>query len=165
MPPTRALAVPGLLQVGIEVATVPAPTYPLAVDFMALWQARRQTGQAFTRADVPCRDLLRFMPNLILFEPLDDGADWHFRLVGSAIRQRFGIEPTGLTVRGLYTPADAEVQAGLYRWLARESEPSITRGRVLGLDRDYLDVEFCNMPLPARDPGQPWLLTGVFPPP
>ncbi|WP_439814193.1 hypothetical protein [Zavarzinia sp. CC-PAN008] len=158
----RAQVVPPLLQIGINVRAVPEPRFPLARDLMALWRQRDAEGARITRADVPSRPLLRFMPFIILFEPINDGDDWLFRLVGSEIRQRFGVELTGMTIRGLYEAEEAAGRAAHYRRLTLGGVPMVTRGRVLGVDRDFMDVEFCDIPLPGRDPLQPWLMTGVF---
>ena len=99
----------------IDARTTETLTHPQARAYADLYFARVDSGKPLARADFPSRPLLPFMPHICLFEPIDEGADWRLRLVGTAICRRYGVDATGFTVSQLYPPEVAQKQIAGYR--------------------------------------------------
>lgn len=74
----------------------------------AYWQARRQGRLMPDRADIDPLELPPWLwPNLLITEPAGDGANWRYRLVGSAHVERYTYDFTGKTT--------GEIMHGSYR--------------------------------------------------
>jgi hypothetical protein len=146
----------------IAVKAVETLTHPLARKFADLYFARAAAGRPLARADIPSRDMYPFMADLCLFEPVDNGADWSLRLVGTGVCRRYGVDATGYRVSQLYSPDSAAEQIAGYRLTAQSRGFHVTRGRIKGSGKDFFDVEFCNAALEPPQPGLRWIATGVF---
>lgn len=149
-------------RIAIQVAPRPHPEHPLGQKLVEIWTRARDAGHPLARADIPSRPLLRLMPHIFLLEPNADGSDWRFRLFGTAIASRFGGDATNRLISETYDEAQAHDQAEIYRNVALGGAPHITQGRVEGIDRQYLKIEFCHLPIEPPAPGLRWLLGGVF---
>ncbi|HAH08800.1 MAG TPA: hypothetical protein DCL54_07255 [Alphaproteobacteria bacterium] len=146
----------------IDARTTETLTHPQARAYADLYFARVDSGKPLARADFPSRPLLPFMPHICLFEPIDEGADWRLRLVGTAICRRYGVDATGFTVSQLYPPEVAQKQIAGYRETAATRGMHVTKGRIAAAGNDFWDVEFCNLAIEPPQGSIRWIATGVF---
>ncbi len=149
-------------RIAIDVKPQAGAQHPRGQELVRLWSEAKESGQPMARGDVPSRKLLRLMPHLFLLEPSADGSDWRFRLAGTAIARRFGGDPTGALISQIYDKRQAVDQAAIYKSVAMRGLPHITQGRIEGIDRQFLTIEFCHLPLVPPGQGLNWLLGGVF---
>jgi hypothetical protein len=149
-------------RIAIDVKPQPAAEHPRGQELVRIWAEARAAGQPMTRGDVPSRKLLKLMPHLFLLEPNADGTDWRFRLAGTAIGRRFGADPTGALISQIYDRRQADDQAAIYKRVVSGNAPHVTQGRIEGIDRQFLKIEFCHLPLLPPGQGLNWLLGGVF---
>jgi hypothetical protein len=146
----------------IDVLVQPAAAHPRGQELVRIWTEARDSGRPMARGDVPSRKLLKLMPHLFLLEPNADGSDWRFRLAGTAIGRRFGADPTGSLISEIYDRRQANDQAAIYKRVVTSDAPHVTHGRIEGIDRQFLTIEFCHLPLLPPGQGLYWLLGGVF---
>ena len=121
---------------------------PHIISLLEFYKRHRRADGLLPRRLIPCRELMPLLQNLYLIEPVDaTGRDWRFRLAGTAIRHRFGIEVTGKLVRDIYTEDSVERPTERYREVAFGREVHILRGRFLGGGREFFDVELLEFPV------------------
>jgi hypothetical protein len=149
-------------RIAIDVKPQTGSEHPRGQELVRIWTEAREQGRPMTRGDVPSRKLLKLMTHLFLLEPNADGSDWRFRLAGTAIARRFGADPTGALISQIYDRRQASDQAAIYKRIATNDAPHITQGRIEGIDRQFLKIEFCHLPLLPPGQGLNWLLGGVF---
>lgn len=152
----------GQRRIAIDVKPQPLAEHPRCQELVRIWTEARDAGQPMTRGDVPSRKLIKLMPHLFLLEPNEDGSDWRFRLAGTAIARRFGADPTGALISQIYERRQSDDQAAIYKRVVMNGAPHITQGRIEGIDRQFLKIEFCHLPLLPPGQGLNWLLGGVF---
>lgn len=148
-------------RIAIDVKPMAVPEHPRGQELVRLWTEARDQGRPMTRGDVPSRMLLKMMPHLFLLEPNSDGSDWRFRLFGTAIVRRFGADATGRLISEVYDGEQARSQAAIYSEVIERNLPHVTQGRIAGIDRHFLKIEFCHLPLLPPNGGLKWLLGGV----
>lgn len=146
----------------IDVRAVESLSHPLARRFADLYFARAEAGRPLARTDIPSPDMYPFMADLCLLEPIDEGADWSMRLVGTGVCRRYGVDATGYRVSQLYPADNAAQQIAGYRLTAQSRGFHVTRGRIKGAAKDFLEVEFCKAAIEPPRPGLRWIATGVF---
>jgi hypothetical protein len=146
----------------IDVRAVETLTHPLARKFADFYFSRAAEGRPLARADIPSRGMYPFMAELCLLEPVDDGADWLLRLVGTGVCRRYGVDATGYRVSQLYPAGNAAEQIAGYKLTAQSRGFHVTRGRIKGTAKDFFEVEFCNAAIKPPQPGLRWIATGVF---
>jgi hypothetical protein len=161
-PDSRDASAPQNRRIAIEVKPQQAAEHPRGQELVHIWTEARDAGQPMARGDVPSRKLLKLMPHLFLLEPNADGTDWRFRLAGTAIARRFGADPTGALISQIYERRQHNDQAAIYKRVVTSGAPHITQGRIEGIDRQFLKIEFCHLPLLPPGGGLNWLLGGVF---
>jgi hypothetical protein len=149
-------------RIAIDVKPQPEAQHPLGRQLVAYWTAARDAGRPLARADLPSRAILKLMPHLFLLEPNNDGSDWRFRIFGTAIVSRFGGDATNRFISQVYDPAQARDQASIYKGVTARGEPHVTQGRIAGIDRQFLKIEFCHVPVVPPQPGLSWILGGAF---
>lgn len=103
------------------------------------------------RADIDPFELPRvYMPYLWIVEVLPDTNDFRFRLLGTAITERFGRDSTGKTVRELYASADPETHSSMldaYQAVVTHRRPVLERGTMRMVQKDYIDLDALHLPL------------------
>ena len=67
-------------------------------DFLSYWQSLRQDGEIPHASKVNPGRIKELLPDLIIFEVLDDGTV-RYRLTGTGVRDRTGLEPTGKSLQ------------------------------------------------------------------
>jgi hypothetical protein len=139
------------------------PSHPDARKLMEFWAAHSGGGRLPKRQEIPCRALRSLMPYLYLMAPIDpELTDWRHRVVGSEVMERLGMERArGLCVSQTHDPELAAFRVGAYREICADGLPRISRGRILGLGRDFYQIEVVHLPIDAGN-GARWILGGMF---
>lgn len=146
-----------------ETVAVEEPLHEGSRRLLAFWLKHSQGGQLLSRAAIPSREILDLMGNLFLVEPVDpEGSDWRFRLAGEVLNARFGQNPTGRCVSELHTLERAPHTISRYNEVAQGREPRILRGRLVGLGRDFYEIEVVHLPFLANDGHTIGILGGIF---
>jgi len=138
----------------VDFEVIEAPDLPLLKELVAYWERRRGTRLAPRRADVDPADLPAHLPNLFMVDVLDGGADFRYRLIGTAIVDGLGRDSTGKRLSELYHDRPTVLARLLERFnlVVTERRPVFTRGQVLWLP-DAGIRRFVSGALPLSDDG------------
>lgn len=145
----------------IETSVVPvgAAAHQQSQNLIAFWEKHRGNGRLLGRANLPCRETAPLLPSVFVLERIDrDGEDWRLRVVGTHLTHWLDFDPTGLSISGFYHPAHVAHNAGVYRMVTEEHRVHVTHGRLYGVDRDFLQLEFVHLPMEGSGPDDILLL-------
>jgi len=135
---------------GLSFAVVDSPRIgqPILRPVFDYWEQKRGSRAMPMRHDIEPADLKAYLPHLSLVEPLPDGA-FRYRLVGSAITERYGRNSTGKTLQEIY--ADKPAIVG---WMSRvmlavtiERRPVLATGTLGAVGKDHILSEALLLPL------------------
>lgn len=159
----RARALIDVTRMEIDVETVDLPQHEMSRALVGFW-AENKSGECLpSRRLFPSRPILRLMPHIFILEPADGGrTDWLFRLAGTAFPERFGADPTGLKISQLYQPAQVAHNAAQYRERCDTRTSLVTRGRFLGIEKDFFRFEIVHVPIQTTDGAGLLVLGGLF---
>lgn len=146
-------------QIGFE-AALAMPTHVDTHALIAHCQPRLDARGFLPRSAIVPREIVPLLPHLFIAEPA--GASWRYRLVGTVVAARLGLDFTGKTLEQLYRPETVAATQRHYDALIREPRITTLRGRYLGLEIDHAELEFVHIPMLARDGRTPWIFGGVF---
>lgn len=149
---------PGTSSVDYEVAEVDAPLHPKNRALLDYWSARMDATGQVHRRDVHPADLKKILGGIFIVEPVDGGKDLLYRLVGSENERRLGMRCMGRRFTQCYSSRMAADQIVFHTRVAAERKPAFLRGRLLGLDLEYVDFEACYLPVITEDGG--WQMLG-----
>jgi hypothetical protein len=141
---------------------VAAPTLEGTKALLAYWQGKRRGEGIPHRDDIVAAEVVPYLPNLVIAEPVDDGRDWLYRLVGTAVVSLGDQDNTGKRVTEAFAPDIAAAFIADYGRGAASREPWVVQGNVPVPGRDFLRFEAVGLPILARDGRSVWLLMGVF---
>jgi hypothetical protein len=135
---------------------------PMRAELQALlsyWRERRQGGSLPYRKQVLAEAMLRWKGRISLFEVLDGGADFRFRLHGSEHAVLRGTDMTGRRISEL--PEDQRIRLfeEMRMVLSVAAPVHIRRSSVV---RDYAVVERLMLPLLGASGGIQFLLMGAY---
>lgn len=150
----------GLGHIGFRAERIPSPLHPDALKLLAYWESKRTNDGPVPRAAIAPQELLPLLPYLFIAEPQASG--WSYRLFGTGIAARCGVDFTDKTVAQIYEPATSEACLRLYRSVARRLRPTHVRGNYLGLGIEHATIEALNFPILGRDGRAIWIFGGVF---
>ncbi len=142
--------------------TVAAPSLESTRELLEYWRSKCPPGRLPNRQDIVASDIPRLLPNIMILEPIDGGADWIVRLVGTAIAERDGRDATGKRIREFFRPDVAETSVADYRHCAESRLPSFARGDFAALRKEHIRWESVGLPIFGRDGTSVWLLIGLF---
>lgn len=146
-------------QIGFE--TVAAePTDPRAQALISFCTRRLNADGFLPRASFAPREMVPLLPHLFIAEPTPKS--WRYRLVGTVLTARLGLDFTGKTLEQLYRPRTAEGARSFYQGLIRQPRIATHRGRYLGIDLEHAELEFIHIPMVARDNSTRWIFGGTF---
>jgi hypothetical protein len=149
---------PGTSSVDYEVAEVAKPLHPKNQMLLAYWYGKADADGFVHRRDIDPVDLKRVLGGLFIVEPVDNGADLLYRLVGSQNERRLGMRYMGRRFTECYAPGMAADQIAFHKRIFASGEPAFLRGRLLGLDLEYVNFEASYLPLRTEDGG--WQMMG-----
>ena len=138
------------------------PTHNACKTLLAYWQSKAPPCGLPRRKDIVPAEIPLLLPNLMIIEPLNDGSDWKYRLVGTAVAQRYGFDWTGKRLTELLDAATAPGIIRFYSDLAAARTPCFVTGRALTEGRDHIVYECGGLPILGNDGLSVWVLMGVF---
>jgi hypothetical protein len=156
---THAMNRVGAGQIGFE-AVAAEPTNSAAQALISFCLPRLNADGFIPRASIAPREMVFLLPHLFMAEPTTD--TWRYRLVGTVLTARLGLDFTGKTLERLYRPQTAAGAKAFYEGLARTPRIATHRGRYLGLDLEHAELEFVHVPMLARDNSTVWVFGGTF---
>jgi hypothetical protein len=100
---------------------------PTLCRFYQYWRERCQGRFAPARADIDPTDLTYILPRLLMFDVLDEGADFRVRLAGSGTFNLHGRDITGMRLSEFRPPAFRDAVMASYRQIVQERRPLYLR--------------------------------------
>ena len=138
-------AVAGLSFILVDPAAVTQPVLRPVLDY---WEQKRAGRAMPRRQDIEPAELKAYLPHISLVEPLP-GGDFRYRLVGSAITERYGRNSTGKTFREIYPD-----RPDIALWLTRVMEavvahrrPVLATGSLGAVGKEHVLSEALLLPL------------------
>lgn len=129
-----------------------------ARELLEYCEARRD-GRFVQRAAIRPRDLVSMLPHLFIAElGLNDA---QYRLGGTALVSRMGVEVTGMTVRRIFEPVTADRILRTFRSMAASGRPMAWRGRYHVSGGDSQAAEVVNVPVECGKRGV-HIFGGIF---
>ena len=123
------------------------------------WQARARRGLP-SRADIDPLDVPALLPFICLIDVIDSPRDFRFRLAGTHLTERIGMELTGRRIGEVFPPAfRAEVH---YHWNSciERRAPLAGSGKLWVPGREHVGWEGIVLPLSPDNDGVNMLLGG-----
>ncbi|MEQ9133568.1 MAG: PAS domain-containing protein [Thalassobaculum sp.] len=90
---------------------------------LRLWLDRAETDRLPASRTIDALELRPALGYLMLLEPIDGGADFRYRVYGTAIAEYAGLEMTGRTVWDLPSPRVAAFFLATYQAVCRKRRP------------------------------------------
>jgi hypothetical protein len=137
-----------------DLEIIERPEVPLMQDLVAYWDRKRGDRLAPRRSDIDPTEIPTHLANLHMMDVLDGGADFRYRLIGTAIVEGLGRDNTGKRLSELYAdrPEVLHKLVARFALVANERRPIFSRGRIWWLpDRSYR--RFAGSSLPLSDDG------------
>lgn len=136
-------------------------THPDAATALRFWNDRPADGVRMGR-DVPSRGIARLLSRIVIYNPVDGGADFKVHLAGTGIRQRFGRDITGESITQLFNTGDLPERYQTLKdvvWLNEQRMARIVHraGTVA-----VLTVELLHVPILAPNGRDRWVLAFAF---
>jgi hypothetical protein len=138
------------------------PTHYDARHLFDHWMKRTEEGGFVVGKDVPSRTLAPLLRSLVLYEPVDDGADFKARLAGSALMRRFGQDISGKRLSQLFDQSAFECQRADMLQIIRTGLPCVLEGKVRAEGHPGLHFEILALPVLAPDLETVWVLSSLF---
>jgi hypothetical protein len=121
---------------------------------LAYWNDKRRGRPMPARADVDPLELKAILRHIFMIDVLPGEAEFRFRLIGTAITERYGRDSTRKMVREVYASADPAIAAWYTAMLAavtKSRRPVLGGGPLLMVRKDF--VSFRALHLPLSDDG------------
>jgi hypothetical protein len=124
--------------------------HPKLVAFLDLWQSKRRGNAHPARADFSMEDLRPFLGRIGILDVVDGGADFRFRVYGSAIANAYKGEMTGKSVND-YRSNFRDIIVPGYRRCYETGEPQYD---VLEVDDDLMRYRWERVVVPLAADGR-----------
>ncbi len=141
---------PGQREIGYDAIEAQEPTHPKNRQLLEYWRARCVGGDVAPRHDINPLDMPALMGGMFVVEPVDDGTDMRYRLIGAANEQRLGMPFTGRRFSECYEPKMAADQIAIHNRVMERLKPVVLRGNFLGVDMEYARFECLYLPVRAE---------------
>lgn len=155
----RPLAKPGV--VDYEVERIDVPLHPKNRVLLSHWISKADAAGTVHRRDINPADLKKVLGGLFIVEPVNCGEDLLYRLVGSENERRLGMRYMGRRFTECYSPQMAAEQIALHNEICDSGKPAYLRGRLLGLDLEYVIFEASYFPMQGEN-GAMQILGGMY---
>ena len=153
------LVKPGM--VDYEVEQVDFPLHPKNSFLLEYWSSKADSAGRVYRRDISPAELKKVLGGLFIVEPVDDGTDILYRLVGSENERRLGMLCMGRRFTECYSPEMAADQIVFHNEVLKSGKPAYLRGRLLGLDLEYATFEASYFPLYGEN-GAMQIMGGMY---
>ena len=147
--------------VDYEVERVVAPLHPKNCVLLSYWISKADAAGVVHRRDINPADLKKVLGGLFIVEPTDGKKDLFYRLVGSENERRLGMRCMGRRFTECYSPQMAAEQIAFHNEVCESGKPAFLRGRLLGLDLEYVIFEASYFPLQGEN-GTMQVLGGMY---
>lgn len=147
--------------VDYEVSEADVPLHPKNLFLLDYWRSK-MTGDGFVpRASIDPAELKKVLGGVFIVEPVDQGKDLLYRLVGSQNERRLGMRYMGRRFTECYSPDMAADQIAFHNRIFQSGTPAFLRGRLLGIDLEYVQFEASYLPIMRHD-GLHQMLGGMY---
>jgi hypothetical protein len=122
-------------------------------ELMRYWDTKRGNRRFPRRADIDPLELRSHLGHLFLIDVLPGGEDYRFRLLGSAMTQRYGRDSTGKTISEAYAAAP-EIGAWILKIFAAvvvDKAPVVSEGRLSVVGKSFVIARALQLPLSDDD--------------
>lgn len=151
-----------MFDAAIPLATSAQIGHPALAEIHAYWVERADGRWAPARADLDPVDLGRLLPHIALIEPLDAGADFKLRLIGSHILEGYCLNPAPKLLSDLPGgPIIAAMHAQYRRVVAERHALHYGPAASLMPGRGHMTTEHIDMPLSSDGTNVDMILAGV----
>lgn len=155
---TETVAIPEL-----EIETIAAPTLDPAKVLLDHYTGLRAGGAMPTRAQIDPLDIPRaVLPSVYLLEPTDGYSDWIYRLIGTEIVERFGVDRTGQSLKSFLPPHRAALLIENSNRVVAAGKPMCFRLRPHRTAMQHFYAETMSLPIEDTRSGNTWLFGGTF---
>ncbi|MGB5949051.1 MAG: PAS domain-containing protein [Parvibaculum sp.] len=148
-------------EVDYEVIEAGSPIHPKNRILLDYWLGKMGPDGVVQRSAINPLDFRKILGGVFLVEPVDDGQDLVYRLVGSENEHRFSKTYTGRRFTECYGKAMADDQIAFHHRVFAAGKPAFLRGRMKGTDVDHAQFEASYLPL-RTDSGGYQMLGGMF---
>jgi hypothetical protein len=138
------------------------PRHRDAIILLGHWRACMTAGGFVVGRDIPARKIARVLRNVILWEPLADGADLCVRLAGADVRRRFDFDLKGRMMSTMFSPEDFKIHLASTMDVIAGGVPIVLDTALRRGDVEELRTEVLILPVTARDMKSTWVLAGLF---
>lgn len=87
------------------------------------WDQRRAGRTMPRRADIDPIEMRDWLSRMALIDVVENGKTFRYRLVGTALTELRGSDPTGLSVSAAWPREDAEIVTAAYRQVVAQKAP------------------------------------------
>jgi hypothetical protein len=146
----------------VEMLNLSAPRQTGARRLLESWRKRRPDGALDPATALGAAGAAGLADRLMVLEPVHEGDDWRFRVVGNELIRRLGFDPTWTTIRGMHPGEDGALLASRYCEIAAGGRPAVTRVRQRMADGEVLVSEDVARAVEPADGGVHWIVVGRF---
>jgi len=120
---------------------------PLLREIFAYWQRQRGDRAMPARADIAPMEIPRLLRHVFLIDVIAEPRDYRYRLVGTAISERYGEERTGKLVSEVFAEPTLSIVMRVHDTVVNERRPVRATGPVVWRQDDYTTFETLFLPL------------------
>ena len=129
------------------------------------WRSLAEPPALPAREAIRVEDLLSLgcLDRVFILEPIDDGRDWRYRLLGTRLVEMLERDITGVPFRECMIAEQAEKAIALSNQARESRRPIFLHARFVSRDHDHRPpLETMSLPILARDGTDVWLMGGTF---
>lgn len=134
-------------EVNYDVTEINAPLHPKNQFLLNYWNDKRDAQGIVFRSYVNPADLKSVLGGFYIVEPVDEGQDLLYRLVGSQNESRLGMRFMGRRFTECYAAEMATDQIAFHKRVFETGTPTFLTGRLLGVDLEYVTFEASYLPI------------------
>lgn len=159
-----------LLEVEDRLHFPDAPEHPGVAAVVAYWETKRAGRTLPDRFDIDPSEIVPLLPNIIICESVDQGADFRIRIFGTKLVELVGEERTGKLLSEIGEHAVPPTRSDIVRdrWLEvsrrafAQERPVFVSGRMSSSNRAYIAWHAVSCPLTAGGTDIAQTLGGMF---
>lgn len=145
------------------------PTHPMTAKLAAYWHGKCEGRSRPERGDIVPREIIQLLPNTVIYDVLEGGADYRVRVFGTALVELVGEERTGMRVSefGRHCNPPTNADAVRRRWMDSMSAayateaPAFVTGLMSSSSRSYITFHGVSCPL-GNENGKPAHMLGLM---